>query len=220
MPTSMGIIFLEAPTTTLCLVRCLATRILWILLKLTHSHLFLCLNLAFKFKNFNSLRQCMWEMNDSRKTKQPILKTRTTTNSSSKSQRSIGTQCYCKKLQISSGYTQILIWKIWTCSAKSGPFWNSNPPSLLHDITAEKMEFVFGFETLTTPQVRVYVKSLKGHWGNPSSNWLWAARSDEWPIYSYIKPCCFATAMQQGTHYLSIKVPLRSGGPFCFSRSS
>jgi hypothetical protein len=28
MPTSMGIIFLEAPTTTLCLVRCLATRIL------------------------------------------------------------------------------------------------------------------------------------------------------------------------------------------------
>ncbi len=152
-----------------------------------------------------------------KKTKQPILKTRTT-NSSSKSQRSSGTQCCCKKLQISSGYTQILIWKIWTCSGKSGPFWNWNPSSLLHHMTAEKMDLVFGFETLMTPQVSL-CKSLKGHWGDPSSNWPWA-RSDEWPIYSYIKPCCFATAMQQGTHYLSIKVPLRSGGPFCFSRSS
>jgi hypothetical protein len=78
-----------------------------------------------------------------------------------KSQRSIGAQCYCKKLQISSGHTQIFIWKIWTCSGKSGPFWNWNPPSLLLDMTAEKMDFVFWlWETLMTPNW-VYVNHIK-----------------------------------------------------------
>lgn len=166
----------------------------------TYKKLFPKLEKAAQIQEFQ-LTQTLHVRNDQRKQKQPILKTRRT-NSSSKSQRSIGAQCYCKKLQISSGYTQIFIWKIWTCSGKSelyseksGTFWNCNPPSLLHDMTAEKTDFVFGFETLMTPKW-VYADHLKSIAPIGYEPGLTNAR------YSYINPCCFATASIATGHTL------------------
>lgn len=129
-----------------------------------------------------------------------------------------------KSFKFLVGIHKSLSEKFWTCSGKSelyseksGPFWNWNPPSLLHDMTAEKMEFVFGFETLMTPKW-VYINHLKAIGGTQAPIGHEPGLTNG--RYSYIKPCCFATALQQGTHSISIKVPLRSGGPFCFSRSS
>jgi hypothetical protein len=97
-----------------------------------------------------------------------------------------------------------LFWKVWTLFRKIWPILKleSSLSITWHD--SRENGFCFWLWDSHDSQVSL-CKSLKGHWGDP--NKLQLAMSQVWLMadYSYIKPCCFATALQQGTHYISIK---------------